>query len=659
MTHLPDSFEYPVIATQAVTPLDEPSENRIALPFQTESATTRLIYLLLALAITVAFFYVLLTFYAPAPGDPGIDENAYLVGGKNFAGHLSPGLHTSTPYAYVGSMWIRAKSGVYYPKYPAGIPALDAIAIWLTPGHSNLAAFIVSPVCAALAVLGLFFFTRVLAGSFLALLAMIALAANPTHLELALIPSSHAPAICFAVWGMYCLLCWLGRGRILTGVAAGFLLGYTFTIRYSEGLLLLPLAAAVLMRIRWTNPISYLRAAVPVVAWAIPVGALLLFNYITTHHLTGYDSTNESTGFTFAEFKSKWEMTVHQLNMYGLFLLFPLGVVGMLVMFDRAWRFATLVLLWLVPGLLLYMAYYWGRQIQGVGYLRFFLTLYPPVIASAMYLLAAAQRNRSTTNQPGFFRAPFAIAVGAGLLTASTAAAGLYVALPDLRQVHVHNQNLAFTAQAFLKAVPEAHGQKGKPTPLYIVDDGGIFGSLAMYMQFVGDGEWCANSAFSTLGGFGRGLMAAMSRGGGGGRSNEDSDQPNPVLLDPARADYLMEFYKDKSQADLTRDEQNLVKEAIVAGRPVIAVLTPANAPEFEKRMHSAGLTTETLAWWVEPLTKTDLTGIADEPGGLFNWKKRQREPERSPGLGPPAQVMRVAPLQQTIQLIKVTRPVG
>jgi len=38
------------------------------------------------------------------------------------AQHLSAGYEPSSPYAYVGAMWIRAAGGKYYPKYPAGLP---------------------------------------------------------------------------------------------------------------------------------------------------------------------------------------------------------------------------------------------------------------------------------------------------------------------------------------------------------------------------------------------------------------------------------------------------------------------------------------------------------------------------------------------------------
>src|SRR6202034_948651 len=96
-------------------------------------------------------------------------------------------------------------------------------------------------VCATLAVLGIFFLGREVAGSFAGLLAMIVLAANANLLEMANDPGRHAPDGCFVVWGMFLLIRWWQTGRWWTGALAGFLLGYAVTIRYTEALLLFPL----------------------------------------------------------------------------------------------------------------------------------------------------------------------------------------------------------------------------------------------------------------------------------------------------------------------------------------------------------------------------------------------------------------------------------
>src|SRR5688500_2294660 len=102
------------------------------------------VFTALAFVVSFAFFAFLLAYHQPGPGQPGIDENAYLVGGKFFAQSFTTGIKPAEPYAYVGPMWVRTDDGWYYPKYPAGVPLLNAIAIWLTGGSRYEAAYYVS-----------------------------------------------------------------------------------------------------------------------------------------------------------------------------------------------------------------------------------------------------------------------------------------------------------------------------------------------------------------------------------------------------------------------------------------------------------------------------------------------------------------------------------
>src|SRR5258706_4827462 len=93
---------------EAAKPLAAEARNRLlVLPELGEPAWKRRLFCALGLGISVAFFLVVLAYFAPGPGTPGIDENAYLVGGKNMAQRLSPGIHPSNAFSYVGPTWIR------------------------------------------------------------------------------------------------------------------------------------------------------------------------------------------------------------------------------------------------------------------------------------------------------------------------------------------------------------------------------------------------------------------------------------------------------------------------------------------------------------------------------------------------------------------------
>src|SRR6266849_3573624 len=127
-------------------PTKEPSLRLLPLDGLRERAWKRGLFLLAALAITGAYGFFLSSYWAAAPSRPGIDENAYLLGGRNLAQHWTVGFKPSDDFQYVGAMWVRTKAetilpprflsgwlaahtkeGWYYPKYPAGLPLLTAV----------------------------------------------------------------------------------------------------------------------------------------------------------------------------------------------------------------------------------------------------------------------------------------------------------------------------------------------------------------------------------------------------------------------------------------------------------------------------------------------------------------------------------------------------
>src|SRR5437773_416725 len=160
------------------------------------------------LAIILALYALMLaSFWAPA--DAGIDQNAYLLGGKQLAKTFSTRYVTSSPFQYVGGMFVINSKGDFYPKYPLGLPLLFATMSWIFgAARGATMAFVISPAGAVLAVAGMFFLARALAGSFAAILCAILLATSQVMLELANNPNSHASCVAFVVWGMFLLIRW-------------------------------------------------------------------------------------------------------------------------------------------------------------------------------------------------------------------------------------------------------------------------------------------------------------------------------------------------------------------------------------------------------------------------------------------------------------------
>src|SRR3954453_11931726 len=340
-----------------------------------ESQRFRLTLLALAAVLATEFFLPTRGYWVAA--DPGVDENAYLVSGKLLAQTGSPGFIPPDPYSLVGKMWIGTPEGRFYPKYPLGETLLVALAV-KTAGLR--AAYWISPLLMTLALLGVFLLGREIAGSFAGLLAMIAMAASPATLNEVNDPDSHASSLCCTTWGMLLLLRWWRTGKLHQAALAGLLLGYSAIIRYTEGLLLLPIALVVLFRCgRRPDRPALGGAAALAAGWLAPVAGQVLFNLRALHSLTGYDTTHESTAFSLAYFVHNALPTARLLATLGLPILLFVGVLGLAVMAFREGRLAAVLWAWLLPNLLLYTAYYWGLQTDDVNCLRFFLTILHPL----------------------------------------------------------------------------------------------------------------------------------------------------------------------------------------------------------------------------------------------------------------------------------------
>jgi 4-amino-4-deoxy-L-arabinose transferase-like glycosyltransferase len=357
-----------------------------------------------ALLAIVGFFAALMAgFYVPA--FDGIDENGYLVAARNLALHGDSAKHTDNQFQYVSENIVQVRDGVFYAKYPLGYPALCAAAYNLG-GES--AMFLVNPLLAALAIVGMFFLARAMINTTAGVLGALLLATNPLHAYFGLSALSHSGSICFAVWGMFFLWRWTTSGGWLNAALAGALSAVACTIRYTEALLALPAMAMIIWRLaelRKPSPFGGSAVRLSTVGFEAGVMATAAFVAIApllVHHWiafgapwrTGYALCGEATGFGWHWFKENWWLMLNRLNSPGLMLLFPLGVAGLAYLATHDAKRATFLGLWLLPPLLLYTAYYWAPQGEGPGYVRFFVSLFPPLIVGVLVLLIEAVRPR-------------------------------------------------------------------------------------------------------------------------------------------------------------------------------------------------------------------------------------------------------------------------
>jgi 4-amino-4-deoxy-L-arabinose transferase-like glycosyltransferase len=671
----------------------------------TESTRSQWIWLIIAALVVAWYGYKTLSYWAPADG--GVDQNAYLLGGRMIAEHFSTRYTLPSPYAYVGGMMMRVSKadvpgGDYYPKYPLGLPLLYASFFWIF-GATKAAtlAFLVSPISSIMAVAGMFFLARLLAGSFAGLMAAILLGTSQLTIELSNNPNSHASCMAFIVWGIYFLLKWwqskAGFAGSLLGILGGFLIGYAGLIRYSEGLLILPIAVASLSRLPWNTfktyrsisvPIAfvvaavliimqvdashltagsteaawttlhkslnataivsliavgiaalvfsirendsrdwlqYFRNAIPGLAWAVPIAVMLIFNKHSMGNWTGYDSTNESEGFTWLKFTQTWEQMLRTYYDTAAFFVFPLGLAGLFMVFGRSWKLGLMLLAWLLPGSALYTSYYWSPD-NGISYARFFLAFTPAIMLGAAVcfsdaILLPVRSSAWPLKIPRFAAILLVVGIAASL--------GVYRSVHGLQQglgggmnrgnqsiaqqQHVR-QNLAQIGQVLLRHVPvdsvlftdnQAGGGGG----------GGGNERPLNYIQFLRHWDTYSTDAFDVGGPRGMmGRLNGLANNLGFGANNNDPN-PVPTTRQQLQVDYTNWLYSGKSMTQLRKDQAKIIDAALQARHGVFALTTVANDRDTRRFFNLVGkYKIDTVETWND-LPPLPPDPVAENPG--------------------------------------------
>jgi 4-amino-4-deoxy-L-arabinose transferase-like glycosyltransferase len=588
----------------------------------------RYVYGLIALLLAAAFFYTAMCYWVPAHG--GTDQNGYLVGGKMIAQTLTmrqspqrPGSNAVfDPHQFIGRMWVGADLGTaderYYPKYPIGLPALYAVLIWIggciSPYWQVALPYCLSPIAMSLSVWGTYLLARRFAGSFGGLLAAMVYATSPVTLQLAINPNSHAACVCCVAWGMYFLIGWWQFRSMPRAIAAGLLLGYAATIRYTEVTLALPLGLVVLFALRWRDWKTLGQAVALLAAWAVPVALLVLYNRFAIGNTTGYDHTNESSGFAWSYAADNWETMLRQMNTYGLAGVFPLALAGLGWMFWWNWRAALVLTAWIVPCLLIYTFYYWAPDGWSIGYLRFFTTILPALALCFFWLMSRLNRWAMLHHETDRLTAlSIAIAIVVGIAATIIVAYALQHAtsddheaiidppvLPHLQLIADQWGALAAGAAFALIALALARGRVVVPAVAAglfsgvvvalqltnaiptmaadqfsryqiqlradairaVVPDGAVIISpdpdLLDHLQFVGNYLLYEGTTFR------RDWIQALP----------NADPPDqPQGLDPGRRDALYNRLKDFSQPQLDEQARSLMRDALESKRRVFFVL--------------------------------------------------------------------------------------
>ena len=506
----------------------------------------------LAVGIAAAFLYSASFFWVGV--HPGVDQNGYLVGGKQLAETLTmklrptlPGTDELDPHQFVGRMWVGADLLTplerYYPKYPAGLPLLYAIGLWIGgPTLGPAVVYWINPVAMTIAVWMTFWLARRLAGSIAGLLAMLLFATSPVTLALTTNPNSHATAVCFVVSGMFFLIQWWRKQSAWRAFVAGFLLGYAVTIRYTEGTLLLPMALVALFSLRWRDRSSWKQVGLLALGWLIPVGALVGYNLGAMGTVTGYDPTNESVGFSLDYAIDNWETMLRQLATSGLFFALPLALAGGIAMFWRNWRTAAVMSAWVLPCVVIYTFYYWAPDTSTVGYMRFYLTILPALSAAAAWCARAIVDVALVTSRAA---AGAALACAAAVMTVSVTAQ-LQQGLELVEADQMSRLALQTSVREIDRAVPGG-------STILCADF-----NLLHHLQFVRDDLLYAGETFTR-----GGVLSLIAR----------YDPAEPQGLDPARRAATAARFGDADQKKLDDEQAKVINASLGAHRRVFAIL--------------------------------------------------------------------------------------
>jgi len=541
------------------------------------------------LALVVSFvisFWILLGGYWSL-AHPGVDQNGYLVGGKNLADHFSTGFTPTDPYQFVGEMWVaggrleRGKNGEsirYYPKYPIGMPLLIAIAVKLgagVDGYGAIWAYCLSPMLMGLALPAIFLLTRQVAGSVAGLIALLIVGSSPVTLCLANNPNSHAAALCFVSWGMYLLLGWWQRGGGWRALGAGLLLGFAGMTRYTEALLIIPIVLVILFNLRWKNGRSWLEAGLLMSGWLAPILLQLAVNRSTLGHWTGYGPTQESDAFGLDHLARNWEHLLRQLNGTAMVLTFPIGLMGLMLLAARNARLALVLAAWVIPSALVYGAYYWApRDENPITYARFFLTILPPLALGAGWCLtrgllltaSAGPANSTPSNRASNRALRWVVAPAiAGLLTFSAVACNVAFSKPLMQMEQHRGSGAALAARELM-------------TPDRVPPGATVIAPRAMltHLQFATDFRLYDAALFT------RSYVQALK--------NQTPDEPSLLQYERARA--LVDLLKGKSDADLGKLGRRISADAIAEGRRVFIVV-PAGSSDSAVRKAMVDATLE------------------------------------------------------------------
>lgn len=345
-------------------------------------------YLVLALALIAIAATFLLVWNVPAHG--GVDENGYLVAGRQIAltgrPQLTPVHYAGSPVpTCVGDMWVGQNLGTpqerFLTKYPPLVPLLVAGALRLGgQGMGVDLAYLLNPIGFCIGLLGVYLLARQLVGPGPAIAALAAAIISVPLLRMFTFPGSHGISFALASMAAYCLVRWLNDATWRHVVGAGVLCALAAAARSGEIILIAPLLVAAAMRFGRSK--RDLQQAVTMLgAWGVVLGLFISLQYAWSGQWSLYATTGESKAFAVHFLIRHLPIAIEHLFMRGIGLIFPLGLIGLVMLSRRNRAVGLAMTAWVVANILLYASYYWAPQSSFNIYGRLFLPSFAPLCA--------------------------------------------------------------------------------------------------------------------------------------------------------------------------------------------------------------------------------------------------------------------------------------
>lgn len=319
-------------------------------------------------------------------GEP--DITAYIWQAKRFAQFAAPAAHAGNPFQFQEHMWVETPAGLVTSKYAPGLPLLMA-GPWRVLG--DVGPYLVSPVAGGLALLGAFLLFGLWMDRWAALCATAVTGSANFFLIYTDYPLAHGVEMALAAWGMWLLTRWVRQPTRLTGLLAGACLGFAVLVRHTA-ILLAPCVIAALLFAAWDarrrrhwltwSPLAALAAGYAVFPLALGVWNGCLFG---RPWRTGYALSQEQGAFSWDALHAKAPEFLRVISQDVSPALLLLGLFGLWC--NGPGRERVLRLLWGVPPILLYSAYYWSAG--NAIFIRFLLAAWPLWTGCAFGLLAS------------------------------------------------------------------------------------------------------------------------------------------------------------------------------------------------------------------------------------------------------------------------------